>query len=198
MALRTFSLNLGSAGSTVSSGTQTTMDATTGTDGQLFYNTTYKATFQWVVDRWWPMGKPDPRYGFHVYDEFLSSGLPSQLDWVGAGTVNVTAGGATTPGIFTITQSTAASRSALFLATSPILLGSADYYYETSIAIPTLATVSEDFIAEVGLFDNTAYDVAGACTDGVFFKYNRSVNGAAWECVTTSNTTATVTDTSTA
>jgi hypothetical protein len=174
------------------------MNALTGATGQLFFNTTYNHMFRWSTDRWWPVGLPDPRYGFAFQDDFTGATNTSQSSWLAAGTVNITAGNATNPGIFTVTQATAASRSIIQLQPNAILFGSADYYFEALVSIPTLATAGEDFIASIGFNDTGAFDGGGACTDGAYFRYNRGVNGVNWQTLTTSNTSATTTNTSTA
>lgn len=116
MSLQNFSVNLSQVSVPFASGTLATMAATTGTDGELFYNTTYKHYFKWMTDRWWPLGNPDPRYGFIIYDEFLSAGTASDLAWTAAGTVNIGTGTATNPGLFVLRQATASSRSSLTLS----------------------------------------------------------------------------------
>lgn len=188
----------GSGGSSVTTGTLTTMSATTGTSGQSFYNSTYNAYFDWIVDRWWPR-QPDPRYGFFVFDEFLGTDRVGTLDWItNAGTINFAVATATNPGILTIAQLTASALGNLRLNQANVQLGTMDVYFECILAIPTLATISEDFCVTVGLNDGIAFSSTGVAVDGVYFQINRGVNGAKWILNTSSNSTVTTQNTTSA
>jgi hypothetical protein len=192
-----FSVNTSAGVTEVLSGTLAQMQSTTGAVGQSFYNTTYNAFFDWVADRWYPR-IPDQRYGFYQADDWTSSAIAGTLGWAGSGSGAIIVATATDAGIVNITQSTAASRSNLTLSSAAFLFGTGDYYYETIINIPTLATVSEDFSVAVGWNDNTTYDANSACTDGAYFTLNRAVNGANWITNTTSNGSNTPKNSSTA
>lgn len=187
------------SGSDTSSGSNTTMQALAPSSGTQFWNTTYNAWFQYVVNRWVPLGSPDPRYGFYLFDEFIQAGTAQGLNWTVGGTITVFQSDTSTQGVAVVRQATAASRSFLGMATNGTLLSAGwDLYLEASVAIPTLATAGEDFVATFGLNDNTVYSATGVATDGVYFSYNRASNGANWRCVTISNASATITETSTA
>jgi len=178
----------GQTSDTDSSGTLTEMNAITGVDGQEFFCTTYNHTFRWINNRWFPVHGIDPRYGFMLQDDFLGTvGAP----WTAAGTVNATAVGGTGPGQWTITQSTASTRSCIIQNAGGIQLGSMDLYIEAVIRTGALATASEDYCLTVGLNDNSAYNANGAPTDGVYFQYNRAVTGDFWGTRTCSNSSVT-------
>ena len=175
----------GQTSDTDSSGTLTEMNAITGVDGQEFFCTTYKHTFRWVGNRWFPAGPPDPRYGFLWQDEFVGIvGAP----WNAAGTVNVTVSGTTDPGSWTLTRSGASQVSAVYLASGNIiLLGGMDLYMEAIVKCPVLATAGEDYCVTFGLNDNASYSATGAATDGVYMQYNRGVTGDFWGTRTANN-----------
>lgn len=163
------------------SGSLATMNATTGVSGQLFFNTTYSVTYQWVTDRWSFLGQIDPRYGFSLFDEFMGTDRIGQLDWnTNAGTVNLATSATTTQtGVLALSQGTSGSVANLRLNLAGVLLGAPnDIYMEALVNVPTLATVGEDFVAGLGMNDNAAFDVNGSCTDGVWFGVNRAKNGA--------------------
>lgn len=179
-----------------SSGSLATMNALTGTDGQMFWNTTYKAMFVWVVNRWIPYGIIDPRYGFSIYEEFHGFDRIGQLDWQTPGGAPPFAGNLLNSGIYEITQSTAAAQNNLRLSLNTTQLGTMDFYFEVLCSIPTLATVGEDFCLTIGLNDSASYNANGTCTDGAFIQLNRAVNVKKWIYATTNNTTATATNSS--
>jgi hypothetical protein len=188
-------------GIVTASGTLATMNALTGSAGQIFYNTTYHATFQWQNNRWWPFGNPDPRYGFVLYDEFVTPNGGSSLGWasnsssaVGLSVVSDT----TSQGLYYVEPSTAATRANLYLYTAGLEFGGTDFYIETKLQLAELATVSQDFCATFGFNNNLNYDANGACTNGANMQINRAVNGANWITNTVSGGTATTTNTSTA
>lgn len=169
-------------------GTLTEMNALTGVAGQSFFNTTYNHPFRWINNRWVPMGSPDPRYGFVVQDEFVAAvGVP----WTAVGSVSLTSVGSDQYGSWTPTQASASARSLITQTFAGVQLGSLDLYFEAIIKTAALATVSEDYCITIGFNDNTAFDTNGACTDGVFFQYNRSVTGDFWGTRSTNNSTQT-------
>ncbi len=180
-------------------GTLAQMNAVTGAQGQSWYNTTYNAWFDWIVDRWLPRAMPDPRYGFVLYDEFLGTDRIGQLDWLTAGTAPaIQLSTSNVPGAFSIKQVATTTNSRIQMNTAGLQLGTMDLYLEASISIPTLATAQEDFSAAFGLNDGTAYDANSACTDGAYISINRAVNGAKWITNTTNGTTNTATNTTVA
>lgn len=179
-------------------GTLATMNATTGSNGQMFWSTTYSAMFQWVVDRWIGIGVPDPRYGFFAYDEFTGTDRIGWLDWnTNAGTITTTAGSATNPGVYLLRQATASAVANIRSDLAWMQFGTMDVYYEALVNIPTLATVGEDFCISVGFNDKSAFDANGACTDGIWFTLNRAVNTTKWIINTSQGGTATNTNTNT-
>jgi hypothetical protein len=179
------------------SGNLAAMTALTGTDGQIFWNTTYKAMFHWVVDRWRPFGQIDPRYGFHVHDEFIGFNSASQMGWSTLTAANAGNIG-THQGLWYIEPTTAATRAFISAYTADMAFGVDDLYLETMIQIPTLATGAQDFCASFGFSDNSGYDANAACTDGAYFTLNRAVNAAKWITNTASNGTTTTTNTTSA
>lgn len=184
---------------TIQSGTLATMNATTGSDGKLFYCTTYHATFQWVNDRWWPFGVPDPRWGFWWFDDFDSANNPQSHAWnaVGSGAAGAYGNLGTYNGLMYITTTTAATRESYAMYTAGFAFGLGDYYTEALVQISTLATIAEDFCIAFGWNDNTGYDANSACTDGAYFTLNRAVNTTKWITNTSSNGTKTSTNTNT-
>lgn len=170
-------------------GTTTDMNALSGLyDGQEFWNTTYKHLFRWINNRWWPIGAPDPRYGFLYQDEFHRAvGVP----WTALGTVNNGAGASGMFGSWNITHSTASNRSGITQTFETMLLGSYDLYFEAIIKVGTLATVSEDYVLTAGFSDQLNYEANGLATDGVYFQYDRAVTGDFWGTRTASNSTRT-------
>lgn len=191
-------LNSGSSVS-VLTGTLAQMNATTGTNGQFFYNTTYNSYFKWVNDAWDPE-KPDPRYGYMEDDEFMGATVASKMPWgnntTGTGNaINVTP--ANTSYGELILECTAAGQTANFRdVLANVLLGGADHYCEFLLRVPTLATVAEDFSVGWGWQDNAAYDANTLCTDGVWGTLNRAINGTNIVMNSASNSSRTATNAS--
>jgi hypothetical protein len=181
-------------------GSLATMNASIGVPGRFFFNTTYNHMFNWAVNRWIPAGRPDPRYGFYVYDEFLGTDRIGDLDWNNnSGTLSlITTPSALNSGVLLLRQATAASNANLRMSLAQFLLGSMDLYLEAGVSVPTLATAGEDFSLAFGLHDNASYDANSACTDGVYFTLNRAVNGVNWIANTQSNGVKTSSNSSTA
>lgn len=173
------------------------MLASTGVDGLIVYNSTYKQHFRYVNDRWWPFGGIDPRYGYLLEDEFISTGSLSQLDWNASGS-GPQGNTGTYKGLFFIEQATASSVAYLMSYTAGMAFGAGDYYMEAMVQIPTLATVGEDFSAMFGANDKLTFDANSACTDGACFILNRAVNTTKWITSTTANGSNTATNTNTA
>lgn len=190
----------GSGSSAVTVGSLVTMNATTGWQGQLFYNTTYNAFFQWVASRWWPFGNPDPRYGFvYANEEFGGTDRIGVLDWnTNNGTISTTSAGSSQVGVFLIRQATAGSVGNIRMNLASYQFGGGDYYIESSFAIPTAATAAEDFCALFGWNDVSTFDANGAAVDGAYFTINRAVNGSSAICVVASNSVKTSVNTSSA
>lgn len=186
--------------STVLSGTIGTMASTTGVNGQSFFNTTYTAWFDWVSSRWWPRANPDPRYGFVLaHEEFTGTDRIGVLDWnTNSGTVTTTSANLLNPGLYLLRQATASAVANIRSDLAAWQFGTADFFAEAAIIVPTLATVSEDFSFAFGWNDNSAFSANSTCTDGAYFTLNRAVNGANLIANTASNTTTTTTNTSTA
>ncbi len=195
MGLQNFSINIGNpAGSVVpyvsGSGTWSTMNATTGSDGQLFYNTTYKHYFKWTVDRWWPFGYPDPRYGFVLaWEDFGGNDRIGTLDW-GANS-SMGAGAQLIMGVANVSQSAQGGVSRMSPATNHYQLGTGDFYIETIMTIPTLSNGTDNATYVWGFNDGTSYDANGACTDGAYFSLDYAVDTTHLCTNTTSNTTNT-------
>ncbi len=179
-----------SSGNTVTTGTTTQMLALTGSVGQTFFNTTYSMWFAWVVDRWWPLGDPDPRYGFLLaHEEFTGNDRIGTLDW--SGNSGQVAGNLLNPGIATVSQTTAAALNRMSSQLNTIQLGTMDFWLETIVSIPTLSNGTDNAAFVVGFSDQSAYDAHGACTDGAFFMLDYTVDQTHWTTNTTSNGTNT-------
>ncbi len=170
-------------------GTLTEMNALTGVTGQRFFNSTYNHPFIWIVDRWWPVGVPDSRYGFSMTDEFHGAvGVP----WTALGTVNNGTGTTGMYGSWSLSQATASQRSGIVQTFETMLLGSYDLYIEGIIKTSTLATAGEDYVLTFGLNDLLNFDANGdPVGDGVYFQYDRAVTGDFWGTRTVNNTTTT-------
>ncbi len=178
-------------GTSILSKSASEMLALTGTDGQIIYNSTYKHPFIYIVNRWVPLGDPDPRYGFIVKDEFLSTSGTFDMNWGNVATVSTGTSLDTASGLCVLRQATAGSRASISQNAAGIMLGTMDVYQEWNVRFPTLATGAEDYCFAVGFNDAGAYDANGAATDGAYFTYNRAVNGANWNIHTAANSVLT-------
>jgi hypothetical protein len=192
-------LPVSSGGSAVTTGTDAEMAALSAAAGDLFYNTTFKTLFYYVENRWLP-STIDPRYGYQIFDDFISGTTTTgSIGWTTAGTINVAATGtATNHGVFGLRTTSASSRTLVALRSDSTILGSSKMHLEFGASVPTLATAGEDFSLALGLSDAAAYVSGSDATDGVYFVLNRGVNGANWIIKTASNGSITPTNTSTA
>lgn len=178
-------------------GSYATMIALTGSqDGQVFLDTTHKATWQWITDEWDLLHVPQ-RYGFDIKDEFIGYNNASQLGWTSTGAGNL-GNNLARPGVWYVEPSTVSTRAFINTYVAGIAFGSGDFFLEADIQIPVLSTGAQEFITTWGFNDNSAFDSGGNCTDGIFFKLDRVTNGANWITNTTSNGSNTATNTSTA
>lgn len=184
-----FSVNAGAGGATeIVSGTLAQMSALTGTNGLLYWNTTYKAFFAWTDDRW-DCIYVDPRYGFILApEEFTGQDRIGTLDWSNGSQL---AGTLTAPGIYSISNSTASSVVRIGGQLNSIQLGTMDLYIEKSVRVPTLSNGTDNSTFSWGLNDGSAYDAHGACTDGVFFSLDYAIDQTHLCTNTTSNGTTT-------
>lgn len=182
-------LGLPSGSQSISNMTADAMYASSGVDGQIIYNTTYRHHFKYIDGRWSPLGAPDPRYGFVLVEEF--NGAIASSPWTAFGVVNNATGTATNYGIWNITQSSASAVSGITQTFETMLLGLQDYYFEAIINVKDLATATEDYCLTVGLNDVISFVADGAATDGAYFQYNRSVTGNFWGTRTANNSTIT-------
>lgn len=175
------------AAASLTTGSLATMNATTGTPGQSFFNTDYNSMFIWIQDRWWPFGRPEPRYGFMLAaEEFTGQDRIGTLDWSNG---NQIAGNLLNPGMYQITNSTASSVVRIGGQLNAIQLGTMDIYMETIIQIPTLSNGSDNACFSWGLNDGSTYSATGACTDGAYFTLDPV--GSVWITNTSSNGTLT-------
>jgi hypothetical protein len=169
-------------------GSFTLMNATTGIDGQSFWNTTYHALFKWTVDRW-DCVYVDPRYGFILaHEEFTGQDRIGTLDWSNGSQL---AGTSAAPGIYSISNGTAASVQRIGGQLNAIQLGTMDLFIETSLRFQTLSSSGDSATMVWGLNDGSAYDSHGACTDGVFFSLDFAIDSTHICTNTTSNSTTT-------
>lgn len=165
------------------------MQATTGTFGQSFANTTYSAYFDWVQDRWWPRD-PDIRYGFKLAPEdFTGADRIGSVDL--SGNSGQLAGNLLNPGLCSVSQTAASGLSRMSLQLNTLQLGTLDLYMETILALPTLSNGTDNAVFVWGLNDQSSYDANGLCTDGVFFSLNYATDTTHFCTNTTSNGTNT-------
>jgi hypothetical protein len=80
-------------------------------------------------------------------------------------------------------------------ASSVVVLGAGEAYFECSFQVPAVSDGTDNFTLYIGLHDSTA---AGDCVDGVGFRYNHAVNSGNWQFVARSNSLETAVNTSTA
>jgi hypothetical protein len=159
--------------SNMQSGNTAAMLALTGTSGQVFFNTTYKHRFTWSNDRWFPEGQPDPRLGSVFHEEF-NTGVGG---WTFTNASNYTTPPAGRFGIITEGIGTATTFCRIQQNVAGVQLSAGhDMYMESSVNVPTLATVAQDFSTAYGLNDMTVYDAESDATDGVYFLYNRATS----------------------
>jgi len=181
-----------------SSGTKSSMFALTGSNGQIYYNTTYNMYFGWsggASGRWWPIGIPDPKYGFvWAPEDILGADRIGSIDL--SGNNGQLAGNLLNPGLCTVSQSAASGVSRMSQQLNSIQLGTMDLWIESIIAIPTLSNGSDNACHVFGLNDGSSYSATGACTDGVYFTLD-PVN-ANWLTNTSSNSVLTSKTSSTA
>jgi len=138
----------------------------------------------------------DPRRGTWFFEEWDSGSSGGRGTWsstasgTGAGAA-IAVGEANHPGILSLTTGTDTTGSAARSQTATYyLLGGGQFTYETVVQLPTLSTVSEEYIVRVGLGDiSTGSDF----TDGVYFEYNRLADGDFWSIKTSSNSSRTKT-----
>ncbi|MEM4248187.1 MAG: LamG-like jellyroll fold domain-containing protein, partial [Candidatus Nanoarchaeia archaeon] len=88
------------------------------------------------------------------------------------------------------TGTTATGRSCLQKTGTGFVLGVNAFYCESRVRIPTLSLAAQEFGFAIGLHD----DVNLNAIDGVYFLYDRLNYGTNWQCVTSNNSTRTVTN----
>lgn len=177
-------------------GSYATMIATSGTfDGQVWWDTTHKAWWQWINDEW-DLLHVAQRYGFDIKDEFIGFSSSSQIGYSSTNAGNL-GNNLARPGVWYVEPSTVSTRGFIQTYSAGMAFGSGDFFLESDIQIPVLSTAAQEFISTFGFNDNSAFDAAGACTDGAFFKLDRVANGVNWITNTTSNGSNTATNTST-
>jgi hypothetical protein len=191
--------NIGVATTDLSYGTTAQMEtaAATASDAARWWNTDHKIEYMFVGKRWIPFGTPDFRYGGVKFDDFDSPAGTGQLGWTAVGTASASNGDSSHVGVIALRTTAASTRSAISLRSTAIAPGgSAEHNFEVIFRVPTLATATEDFVVTLGLNDNNAFDSNGHATDGIYFSYNRAVNGANLQLVTAQGGTRTTTNTS--
>lgn len=179
------------------SGTNAEMLALSASNGSQFYNTTFNTWFQYIVNRWLPLGKIDPRYGFYLEEDFFSNVTTFQQNWSIAATVSTTTSSTTSPAKALLRQATASARASIALQAGSTMLGASTIYTEWAISFPTLGTVAEDYSASFGHSDAGAFTSGSLGVDGICISSNRGVNGDNWILNTVSNSVATSTNTTT-
>lgn len=183
------------AGSTLT-GTQASMIATTGADGQLFWNTNYKSLWTWTNNRW-DTTYVDPRYGFILGpDELLGTDRISQFDWQ-TSSASPTLGGTNQPGIYQIANSSASTTNYLTQQLNSIVLGSWDIFLEANVSITQLSNGTDNLGVAFGLTSNVTYNAHAQQTNGVYFTYVDGDNTNKWILNTSAASTNTTSNTST-
>lgn len=145
-----------------------------------------------------------PYNSVYFYDDFLNistaeTGEIGSEGWsfAASGTgASVSAGTAapTRPGVIVIATGTTTTGSCVLTLGATWAASGGQTIYTTSVRLPTLSTVGEEYIFRVGLHDGTS----GAVTDGVYFEYNRLTAGDFWRCATANNSTRTLVTTTSA
>lgn len=142
----------------------------------------------WIIDN----VRPDSSKMQGFYDDLINGTSSGINNWVstnsgtGAATGAATAEG-TKNGIALIsTGTTTTGRASCSKNVSTVILGTKPTIYETICRFYTLSTVAEEYAFNIGLGDNTGTSINHV--DGVYFEYNRLVNGSnVWALVTSNN-----------
>jgi hypothetical protein len=169
-------------------------------DGTIVYDTSFRCLFIYNSSRWFPCQPIDPVSGFLVHE-----------DWVN----NISTGN----NVFIVTGNTGSDNGMLFDsntgAVGQVYLeqinpagGYVSIYYGNSYAfgaqsmffdarsyVTALSTVGQEYVASVGFGDQVD---ATRYTEGIYFEYDRLVDGDFWTCKTTSASTTTKTVTAVA
>ena len=133
------------------------------------------------------------------YDDFIAATSVGRLGWTstvsGTGAANTivsTNATSNNPGVTQFsTGTTATGRAALGLGTVGFFMGGGVHTQEMLVYIPALSTAAQEYTLRLGLGDL----VTGADhVDGVYFEYDRLVNGVNWRCKTANNSVRTNTD----
>jgi hypothetical protein len=171
--------------------------ALTPSDGDIVYDTTLRATFQYVVDRWFLMGIIDPRCGTYWQEDFDNGNATTAINqWVqqvsgtGATVAARTALQTDMGKVLLQTGTTTTGRAAISRDVTSWLPGASFTSIMWRMKLSNLSTVGEEFSIYAGFGDVRG---AGDQTDGVYFKYDRLTDGDFWSTNTASNTTRTKT-----
>lgn len=142
----------------------------------------------------------DPRYKTVFYDDFSNYYSQSYAGNTGAGSSYSGGTALGNPGTLTLTTGTTTTGGAIVgqCGQNRYINTTRQIIFEANVWIPTLATVSADFLAYAGFNDRGTNISANFPTNGAFFVYYRAANGDYWECQTTNGGTRTQTVTTTA
>ncbi|MFA6290304.1 MAG: hypothetical protein WC637_00910 [Victivallales bacterium] len=138
----------------------------------------------------------DPRTFSYFFDDFETA-TTTGIVWTAANTgtgadetVATVDPADNAQGVVTFSTGTKANGIAcLCKSATGFILGKGEFTFEARVEVASLSTLAQEFAFAVGLHDATASDAV----DGVYFLYDRTVS-TNWQCVTSSNSTRTTTD----
>jgi Lower baseplate protein N-terminal domain len=161
-------------------------------NGLKIFNTTEQSEWFYTTDWGWESNSKSyqRKYGFEYYNDFGSTPVTDGTFGT-SGTTTVAVGDVNRFGVIqfsTSTTTTGSARIATDASTANgVILSGGKFLYETSVKIPTLSTVSEEFSFAFGFTGNT---VTPTITNGILFSYDRlgvatgSAASANWQVAT--------------
>lgn len=142
----------------------------------------------------------DPRYKTVFYDDFTTYYSLTYTGFTGTG-ASVSAGATLgNPGILILSTGTTTTGGAIAgqCGNNRYINTTRQIIFEACVWIPTLATVSADYLAYVGFNDRGTTIDGNYPANGAYFVYYRGANGDVWACHTAIASTRTITVTTTA
>jgi hypothetical protein len=142
----------------------------------------------------------DPRYKTVFYDDFTNYYSQSYAGNTGTGSSYSGGTALGNPGTLTLTTGTTTTGGAIVgqCGQNRYINTTRQIIFEVCVWIPTLATVSADFLAYVGFNDRGTTINGNYPANGAYFVYYRGANGDVWACHTGSASTRTITVTASA
>lgn len=142
----------------------------------------------------------NPRYKSVFYDDFATYYSQSYAGNTGTGSSFSGGTALGNPGILTLTTGTTTTGGAIAgqCSNNRYINTTRQIIFEANVWIPTLATVSADFLAYAGFNDRGTTITANFPSNGAYFVYYRGANGNVWACQTANASTRTNTVTATA